>query len=145
MNEQARALLLAGVTLFGAGNGSGYLLGRTTAPAAPVAVKAGAPSPASAPPKVGDNSPAAPRPKAAAPSPRTVAAPRLKRPAPIVQERPQAKKKRTTTTTTPRPSGLPSCAVVRREYDSMNTAQRLAAYYRATAEQVAHGRRCLGI
>jgi hypothetical protein len=143
MNEQARALLLAGVTLFGAGNGSGYLLGRTTAPAAPVAVKVGAPSPASAPPKVGDNSPSTPAPKAAAPSPRTAAAPRLKRPAPIVQERPQAKKKRTTPT--PRPSGLPSCAVVRREYDSMNTAQRLAAYYRATSEQVAHGRRCLGI
>lgn len=44
-----------------------------------------------------------------------------------------------------RAPGLPSCAVVRREYDRMTTAQRWAAYMRATSEQVAHGRRCLGM
>lgn len=143
MNEQARALLLAGVTLFGAGNGSGYLVARSTAPAtavaAPVVVTA---------PRTGDNSPATLVQKAATPAPRTAAPPpRVRTPAPVVRERPQAKKKRVTptTTTAPRPSGLPSCATVLREYNRMNHAQRLAAYARATSEQVAHGRRCLGL
>ena len=133
MNEQARALLLAGVTLFGAGNGSGYMLARNSAPTVAVA------PPAS--PRTGESAPATQPPKAAAPAPK--AAPRVQRPAPVVRERPPAKKKRTAAPT-PR-STLPSCAVVRREYERMNHAQRLAAYARATAEQVAHGRRCLGI
>lgn len=41
--------------------------------------------------------------------------------------------------------GLPSCAYVKREYDRMSVGQRWAAYLAATSEQVAHGKRCLGL
>lgn len=45
----------------------------------------------------------------------------------------------------PRPKALPSCAEIKRRRDSMTFAEQLAAYSRATPEEVAHGRRCLGI
>lgn len=41
--------------------------------------------------------------------------------------------------------GLPSCSYVKREYDRMSVGQRWAAYLAATSEQVAHGKRCLGM
>lgn len=40
---------------------------------------------------------------------------------------------------------LPSCAVIRREYERMTYGQRIAAYARATPAEVAHGKRCLGM
>lgn len=52
------------------------------------------------------------------------------------EKRPSIKKQRI--------ARLPSCSVVKREYDRMSHGQRMAAYWRATSEQVAHGRKCLG-
>lgn len=40
---------------------------------------------------------------------------------------------------------MPSCTVVRREYERMTMAQKLARYTTASAEEVAYGRRCLGL
>jgi len=74
-----------------------------------------------------------------APPPR-VALPPIVRPKSIVRpERPKAKPKRREVV------GLPPCSVVRREYQRMTYAQQIAAYMAATPEQVAHGRRCLGL
>lgn len=77
--------------------------------------------------------------KSGGPSARTVTIPRPRAPAPIVapERRKQAKKRVA--------HAMPSCAAVRREYENMSLTQRLAAYARATPEQVAHGRRCLGM
>jgi len=44
----------------------------------------------------------------------------------------------------PPKKSLPSCAVVKREYERMTWAQQMAAYSRATTEEIAHGKRCLG-
>jgi hypothetical protein len=80
-----------------------------------------------------------PVPKTSVPAQRTQPVPRPRPPAAITRpERKAAKKK-------PRVAGLPSCASVRAQYDSMSLAQRWSAYQSATSEQVAHGRRCLGI
>ena len=82
---------------------------------------------------------AQPAPKASVPAQRTQPVPRPRPPAAIARpERKAAKKK-------PRVAGLPSCAAVRAQYNSMSLAQRWSAYQSATSEQVAHGRRCLGI
>ena len=76
--------------------------------------------------------------KASTPAQRTTPIPRPRPPAAISRPERKAVKKQ-------RVAGLPSCSAVRTQYESMTHAQRLAAYARATAEQVAHGRRCLGI
>jgi hypothetical protein len=78
--------------------------------------------------------------KTSAPSQRTQPAPRLRPPAAISRPERKAVKKQQK-----RVAGLPSCASVRAQYDSMSLAQRWSAYRSATSEQVAHGRRCLGI
>ena len=96
------------------------------------------------PPKV-MGPPAPPPPPPAPPAPVVAPPPRealppLVRPRPItVPERPKAKPKRREVV------GLPPCSVVRREYQRMTYAQQIAAYMAATPEQVAHGRRCLGL
>lgn len=41
--------------------------------------------------------------------------------------------------------GMPPCSVVRREYERMSIVERLVAYHSATAEEVAHGKKCLGM
>ncbi len=75
-------------------------------------------------------------------------------PAPKVQAKPKPapakpKPEKEIVVRKPRPpapakKGLPSCAVIKREYETMTYAQQMAAYYRATPEEVAHGKRCLG-
>lgn len=69
--------------------------------------------------------------------------PRIRPIAPIMREekraRPKQEKRQRVAS-----SRLPSCSVIRREYEGMSHMQRLAAYARATPEEVAHGRRCLG-
>lgn len=60
--------------------------------------------------------------------------PKLVEPASIIA--PERKQKQT---------GLPPCSVVRNEYARMTFTQQMAAYISATPEQVAHGKRCLGI
>jgi len=45
----------------------------------------------------------------------------------------------------PTNKALPSCAVIQREYDAMNYSQRMSSYFSATPEEIAHGRRCLGL
>ena len=92
------------------------------------------------PPKV--YGPPPPPPAQAAPvvvPPPREALPPIVRPKSIVRpERPKAKPKR-------REASLPPCSVVRREYARMTYAQQMAAYMAATSEQVAHGRKCLGL
>ena len=78
--------------------------------------------------------------KASAPSPRERAVPIPQPRAPKAIVAPEKKR-----AAVKRKPGLPSCAAVQREYDRMSGAQRMAAYMRATPEQVAHGRRCLGM
>lgn len=70
--------------------------------------------------------------------------PKLHKPAPIMK--PERKsKKRAARERTKRTASLPSCSRIRAEYNRMSLAEKLAAYQRATPEQVAHGRRCLGL
>jgi hypothetical protein len=78
--------------------------------------------------------------KTSAPSQRTTPIPRPRPPAAISRPERKAVKKQQK-----RVAGLPSCSAVRAQYDSMSLAQRWSAYQSATSEQVAHGRRCLGI
>lgn len=115
MNERARALLLAGVTLFGAGHGSGYLVARSNAPVAPVVVQAPVSLPAMEPVAVPFLPPPPVIVKPTVPAPRTASPPpRVRPPAPIVRERrerPQAQKKRTTTTQ--RAPTAAECALMR--------------------------------
>lgn len=68
-------------------------------------------------------------------SARTHTIPRPRTPAAIATPDKRKAKKR---------AGLPSCATVRAQYNSMTWPQRMAAYASATPEQIAHGRRCLG-
>lgn len=67
--------------------------------------------------------------------------PKVRAPTPIVkrdrEKRERPKKKRVAV------SGLPSCAVIRREAERMTWAQKMSAMATATPEQIAHGRRCL--
>ena len=67
--------------------------------------------------------------------------PKIKPIPPIMKE----EKRRERVKVKPRTKSLPSCAVIRARRDSMTWAEQLAAYSRATPEEVAYGRRCLGI
>lgn len=75
------------------------------------------------------------QPAQATPEPaRKKAAQRPARAAPKAKQKPAQKKR-----------AASFCDVVRREYARMTWAQRMAAYSRATPEQIAAGRRCLGL
>jgi hypothetical protein len=65
--------------------------------------------------------------------------------APIMKEAKRSERPRAKIRAKHRTAAMPSCAIIRREYERMSHGQRMAAYMRATAEQVAHGRRCLQI
>jgi len=170
MNDHARALLFV-AALFG---GGGYTGGRISvpdppaevrlirmpprviripmaeaAPADPAAVASKAPvPPTSIMPGNGSNitelpvsAPASvevtplPLPRPAQPKPQPKASPKPEKAA-------AAKKPRSSA---PPKKSLPSCAVVQREYDAMTWPERMSAYRRATAEEIAHGKRCLGL
>lgn len=70
------------------------------------------------------------------PPPRTVKA----APAAAPLARPTVKKQRAVAK-----RGLPSCATVKSEYDRMTVSERWSRYLTSTSEEVAHGRRCLGM
>lgn len=141
MTDEARALLIVAALLSGASGSAGFVGGRISAPAPVAEVRyVTIPAPVVAPLEVAPQPPAAPaavEPEPAAPD---LEAKPLPRPRPKVEPpskpkvRPSALKK-----------SLPSCDVVRREYHRMNYAQQMAAYARASAEEKAHGRRCLGM
>lgn len=73
--------------------------------------------------------------------------PRMRVPAPIVRPEKKGKKRpaRSERPKIKRTASLPSCARIRAAYNRMSVAERWAAYQKATPEQVAHGRRCLGM
>lgn len=56
------------------------------------------------------------------------------KPKPKAEPKPRALKK-----------SLPSCPDIRRKQASMSFAEQLSAYRNASPEEIAHGRRCLGI
>jgi outer membrane biosynthesis protein TonB len=148
MNDQAKALLFV-AALFG---GVGFTGGRMTSPeppaevrivripirpqivAAPVAAHVAEPAPAPAPPP---HVAAVAEPEAKPPLP--VARPK---PDPKPKERPQPKPRAIVSA---KRSSLPSCAVVKREYERMTWTEKMAAYHKASSEEIAHGRRCLGL
>ncbi len=130
MTDETRALLIVAVLLVGASGSVGGVIGRATAPVAPPVVRV-VPVPL----------PAA-RPVAAPAKPIKPAPPRAEvKPKSEVKRKEQPKPK---TRPPVQRKTLPSCAVVKREYARMSWSQQMAEYHRATPEQVAHGRRCLG-
>lgn len=156
MTDEARGLLIVAALLLG----GGFVGGRVTAPAPPAEVRfvhvpvpavpiappVAAPiEPAEAPPAAAPNEPAPP---AAAPPPVEVSPLPLPTPRPKVEAKPQPKPEKAAAkrprATVPATRALPSCAAIKREYESMTWAQQMAAYHRATAQEVAHGKRCLG-
>lgn len=156
IDEQARALLIVGALLSGASGSLGYVGGRMTAPAPEPEVRfVHIPMPAIVAPQIDvapvepPPGPASPPPAAVPPDPEPAAAAPASEPKPLPRPRPKAEAK-----PKPRPEkrvaahstrGMPSCAVVKREYDAMSWPERMAAYRKATPEEVAHGKRCLGL
>jgi outer membrane biosynthesis protein TonB len=109
-------------------------------PASVEAAPAIAEPPVSAPPVVQATPLPLPRPKVEQPKPQPKAQPKPQPKAPPKPEKEAAAKK-------PRPpahKALPSCAFIKREYEALSYAERMASYYRASAEEIAHGKRCLG-
>jgi hypothetical protein len=147
IDDQARALLIVGAILSGASGSAGFVGGRMTAPElAPVAEVRFVHVPVPAPPPVAaiepaPSAPAEPVAEPAAPAP-AVEAPPLPQPRPKIEPKPKTeppvKKSRTVN------RALPSCAVVKREFEAMTWPQRMARYQRATPQEIAHGKRCLG-
>lgn len=153
MTDEGRAILIVAALLSSASGGSGFVAGRVSAPVPPAEVRY-VRIPVPAPVVVPEPAPVVPiepePPAAVAPvaepepvAPEVEAVP-LPQPRPKVEVKPKAQPKPKA-----RPSALkkslPSCDVVRREYNRMSYAQQLAAYARASAEEIAHGRRCLGM
>lgn len=142
-----RALLIVGALLSGASGSAGFVGGRMSVPAPPAEVRY---VPIPAPVALvmpAEAVPVVPAP-AVEPAPAVIAPPveeaaSLPAPRPKAEpkpEKPAAKRRQHASR-----SSLPSCAFIRREYEAMTMAQRWAAYRRATPEQIAHGKRCLGM
>jgi outer membrane biosynthesis protein TonB len=114
------------------------------APAPPVPLEPAPPiaePPVSAPPVVEATPLPQPRPKVEQPKPQPKVQPKPQPKAPPKPEKEAAAKK-------PRPpahKALPSCAFIKREYEAMSYAERMASYYRASPEEITHGKRCLGL
>lgn len=150
--DQARAILIVAALWTGATNGASFVGGRMTAPVPPAEVRyVTLPAPAPvvvAPPEVvvplEPEPPAAPvaaEPEPVAPE---VEAKPLPKPRPKIDAKPKAQSKPKA-----RPSALkkslPSCAYIKGEFDRMTWAERMTEYRNSTAEEIAHGRRCLGM
>ena len=144
MTDEARGLLLVAALL----SGGSFVGGRVTAPVPPPpppevryvlipAPASQAPPAEAAPVEPAVEAPALPAPVDAKPIPAS-------RPKIEAQAKVQIKPARVRIPSA-RKSRLPSCAFIRREYEAMTMAQRWAAYRRATPEQIAHGKRCLGM
>lgn len=151
--DQARAILIVAALWTGATNGASFVGGRMTAPVPPAEVRY-VTLPAPAPVVVPEPAPVAPleleppaAPVAAEPepvAPPEVEAKPLPKPRPKIDAKPKAQPKPKA-----RPSALkkslPSCDAVKREFDRMSWPERMAEYRKASAEEIAHGRRCLGM
>lgn len=161
MDDQARALAIVAAVLSSLSGSAGFVGGRMTAPSPPAEVRfvhvpaaaAVAPSAEAAPvePPAIAPVPLAPMTKTepndpAASSPPIVKPP-LPQPRPKVDAKPkeQPKVPKPRAATPARRSSLPSCAVIEREYQRMTWPERMAAYRKATPEQIAQGKRCLGL
>lgn len=157
IDDQARAIAIVGALLAGASGSAGFVGGRMTAPAPPAEVRfVHVPPPAPLAPSAGA-SPGEPLPippEALSPVPliKPPAAPPVEaiptpQPRPKVESKPKPQPKPEPAARKPRAPvkrGLPSCAVVEREYQAMTWPQRMSAYQKATPEEIAHGKRCLG-
>lgn len=174
INDELKALLIVGAVLSGASATSGFVGGRMTAPEPPAEVRIVRMPPrlvrmlppeavpvvepvlpeAPAPPPIEPVPPIAEPPVIAPP---VIEAPLLPPPRPKV-EQPKPKPKpplrllpkpeKEAAAKKPRPmvhKALPSCAEVKREYDAMSWPERMAAYRKATTEEIAHGKHCLGL
>lgn len=153
MTDEGRGLLMVAALLVG----GGFVGGRMTAPVpkpevryipifAPVQMPAEAAPIDETPPAVPvEPTPVAPIEPPAVTAPPVEAKP-LPPPRPKVEAKPQPKPERAKRprATAPATRALPSCAAVKREYEAMSLSERMAAYRRATAREVAYGKRCLG-
>ncbi|WP_339500479.1 hypothetical protein [Pseudomonas canadensis] len=169
MNE-TRALAIVAALLSGAFFSAGGIAGRMTAPvpasppaqvtcavpaqAAPVVEAAPAPEPEAiasveSPPAhvatpAPDVKPAAVPLPVPAPAARAEAKPKVE-----VKTEPKPKARRAAPSPRPRAAPakkqMPSCTAIKREYDRMSFTERMAAYRRASADEIAYGRRCLGM
>lgn len=147
MTDEGRALLIVAALLSGASASAGFVGGRMTAPVPPAEVRY---VPVSAPPieVIAEPAPIAPPAEPAVPAPAEAAAPVEVKPVkplprPKVEVKPKEQPKPKSRPPAPKKT-LPSCAVVKREYQTMSWAQQMAAYRRATPDEIAHGKRCLG-
>ncbi len=151
MTDEARALAIVAALLSGASGSAGFVGGRMSAPVPPAEVRFVALPVPALPAEV---EPIEPAPSAVPMPPVSIEPPAasttpddikpLPAPRPKVEARPKEQPK-----PKPRPAALkkslPSCAAIKREYATMSWAQQMAAYRRATAEEIAYGRRCLGM
>jgi len=158
VTDEGRAILIVAALLSSVSGSGGFVAGRVSAPVPPAEVRyvtievpVAVPPPV-APPAAAEVAPTEPEPKppaAAAPAaepepvPEVEAAP-VPKPRPKVEAKPKAQPKPKA-----RPSALkkslPSCDAVKREFDRMSWSERMAEYRKASAEEIAHGRRCLGM
>lgn len=151
MSEQARALAIVGALISGASFSAGVGGGRLTAPAPTPQVELQVVPAASCTAGTIETAPALPPAPVEPPAPPAVAPPADVKPAPPakVEAKPKAKPKPVVPSPKPRPApakrSLPSCAVIKREYERMTWPQKMAEYNRATPAEVAHGKRCLGM
>lgn len=160
MDDQARAFLIYSALLLGVGGGGGFAGGRMTAPATPFEVRfVHIPVPAislpaesalvepedpvpQAPPLA--SIPIEPEPVVIAPPAQLEEKPQLPQPRPKLEAKPKPKPQPKPEPARKPRKALPSCAVVEREYQRMTLAERWARYGKATPEEIAHGKRCLG-
>ncbi len=139
VTDEVRGLLIVAALL----SGVSFVGGRMTAPVPPAEVRyvqipapvVHVPVPEAAPVEPAPLVEPAP-PAEVKPPPKVIAKPKPK-PQPVKEP----KRRREPT---PAKTGLPSCEFVKREYQRMSYVQQMAAYQRATPEQIAHGKRCLG-
>lgn len=152
MTDEGRAILIVAALLSSVSGSGGFVAGRVSAPVPPAEVRyVTIPAPAAVVLSPVD---VAPEPLPALPAAPVVAEPEpvapeleaapLPKPRPKVEEKPKSKPKPKA-----RPSSLkkslPSCAYIKGEFARMTWAERMAEYRNSTAEEIAHGRRCLGM
>lgn len=157
IDDQARALAIVAALLSGLSGSAGFVGGRMTVPEAEPEIRfVHVPMPALPPPEIALIEPApqpAPVPRVqSAPLPPVSSQPEM---IPLPQPRPKAETK-PKETHKPKPEShaakkpraakrsLPSCTTIKREYEAMSWPERMAAYRKATPEEIAQGKRCLG-
>ncbi len=152
MTNEARALAIVAALLSGASGSIGFVGGRMSAPVPPAEVRFVAlPAPAQVMTPEDDPAPIEGLPPAeSAPVPKPAPAAPVAAQVDAKPSRPKAaESKEKAKPQKARPAApkktLPSCAAIKRGYATMSWAQQVAAYRRATAEEIAYGKRCLGM